>query len=547
MKKLRWLIGILIIILTGSIILGCGNGDNDDSASGKAVVRMFLNSGNLFDGVEKDSIWEKIEKDLNISMRIEGASHNSDYYTTLNPMLNTGDFPDIVFSVPSATSGGFESWSNQTTGILWNLDLLIAQKPGEYPWIEKLLNSDQYKNIKYDDAHTLLPHLTSPNGWGIYYRTDWLINVGFVNQDGTAKLPTTMDEFQEVLKRFTFDDPDGNGVQDTWGLSPGSAIHTWSPLYHAFGVRPDYDVYDGEISYMYTTQEFKNFLTWANQMYRSGYIYPQFNTNINNQDRDFFIDGKTGILITNAEQHVTWVMNPFEAKNGKGIVEFGYPPVGTENIGKLGASGFSDWGGWWGGFSITLASKNPHAAMKLLNYLYSPEGNMLRIYGIEGEHYTKDDDGNIIPNLEGRAKEPSSRFMESKDMEGNIKPFGKYKLGSSFGEFIDWSQYEENGVVKAKIDASTLDYYYKDLIAQGMERNQVVASSLKNITAWPYSIHLAMNRVEDISKTYANNAILDTKNLTTDWNKMISDCNNAGYANVKKTMKEIAISLGIEV
>ncbi|HEY8443707.1 MAG TPA: extracellular solute-binding protein [Clostridia bacterium] len=545
MKKLKRISWLFVVIMLFTAFFGCFDPKNNTDNQERVTLRLFLNSGHLFDGVEKDSVWKKIEEDLNITIRVEGATHNSDYYTTLNPMLNTGDFPDIIFSVPSNNGTAFHNWSNQSTGILWNLDLLIAQKPGAYPWIEKILNSDQYKNIKYDDAHTLLPYVTSPNGWGIYYRTDWLINVGFVNEDGSAKIPATMDEFEEVLKRFTLNDPDQNGQNDTWGLAPGSGVHNWAPLYHAFGVRPDYDIYNGEVQYMYTTEEFKNFLAWANQMYKNGYIYPQFNTNINNQDRDFFIDGKTGILITNAEQHVTWIMNPLEAKHGKGKVQFGEPPVGTANIGKPGAGGFSDWGGWWGGFSITLACKNPHAAMKLLNYLYSPEGNMLRIYGIEGKHYTLDENGKVIPNLEERAKEPSNRFMESKDQEGNIKPFGKYRLGATFGEFIDWSEFDEKGVIKAKIDPATLDYYYQDLIAEGMAKNKVVASSLKNITAWPYSILLSMNRIEDISSSFANNAILGTKNLTTDWNKMISDCNNAGYANVKRTIKEVAQSLGV--
>ena len=33
--------------------------------------------------------------------------------------------------------------------LLWNIDDLIAEKPGEYPYIEALLNSAQYKNIQF--------------------------------------------------------------------------------------------------------------------------------------------------------------------------------------------------------------------------------------------------------------------------------------------------------------------------------------------------------------------------------------------------------------
>ena len=51
-------------------------------------------------------------------------------------------------------------------------------------------------------------------------RADWLDAVG-------ASVPTTVEEFAEVARQFTFDDPDGDGEKNTWGIatsatSPGS-------------------------------------------------------------------------------------------------------------------------------------------------------------------------------------------------------------------------------------------------------------------------------------------------------------------------------------
>ncbi len=334
---------------------------------------MQATAGNNFDGAEKDRVWSAIEEETKTRLYFEGAAHNSDYYNTLSPMINTGDLPDILFSVPSGSDGAYSLWADQEDGVLVNIDELLAERPGDFPWIEKLLSSAQYRNLVYDGAHTLVPWCTTANSWGIYYRSDWLINVGETNPDGTAKLPITLQDFERVLKKFTENDPDQNGKNDTWGLSPGSGAHFWNPLYHAFGVTDgwDLDEQDNPV-YIYTRPEFKNFLAWANSLYSNGYIDPQFNTNINNLDRTKFQDGKVGILITNAEQHVTWVATPFEQKQGAGKLIMGPAPMGTAALGAEGLSGFSNWGGWWGGFSITTACEDPFAALGLLDLMCSP-------------------------------------------------------------------------------------------------------------------------------------------------------------------------------
>lgn len=49
-------------------------------------------------------------------------------------------------------------------------------------------------------------------GAGVW-RGDWLKAVGI------DKVPETLDEMHEALKRFRYNDPDGNGKQDTYGMT----------------------------------------------------------------------------------------------------------------------------------------------------------------------------------------------------------------------------------------------------------------------------------------------------------------------------------------
>ena len=543
--------GLLILSLLSGILTSCGN-DDDSSPDGKATLRIFMNGGNDYEGKKKDSILKEIENITNVNLKIEGATHNSDYYTSLNPMINTGDIPDIIFSVPSDTGKAYNNWVEQD--IIYNIDDLLVEKPNEYPYIEALFKSEQYKNITYGDgAHTLIPLITSNSGWGIYYRTDWLINVGYydlVDGKKVARTPTTIEEVEEVLRLFTTNDPDQNGKNDTYGISPFGETFYLNPLYHAFGVTPDYDLdSNNDPTYMYLTNEFKSFLTWFNKMYKNGYVDPQFATNKNSDDRTKFYEGKVGMLITNAENHVTWIGDAFDNANGlnedgTSKFTFGPAPVGTKNLGKEGASGFSDWGGWWGGYSISKDCKDPHAALRFLNFMYSPEGNKLRNYGIKGTHYDEVD-GKIIPNIANRNNEPNDTFVTNKDANGNSIPNGYYKFGSAFCGNIVWD--ENNTSCHLLIVPEIINTKYASLIELGVKYNTLSTSRLTNVTGFYSSYTTKMKKIVDESNSYAINAIMGNKNLTSDYDALMNTIQTKTYDwnNVKKMIKEVASKAGI--
>ena len=83
---------------------------------------------------------------------------------------------------------------------------------------------------------------------GLLIRKDWLDKLGL-------EVPTTTEEFLEVARAFTFNDPDGNGVNDTYGYGafievdsnlkgyPGSRL--W-PIMGAFGVEGLWSMKNGE-------------------------------------------------------------------------------------------------------------------------------------------------------------------------------------------------------------------------------------------------------------------------------------------------------------
>ena len=505
-----------------------------------------------------DSVFQKIESDVGVEISFEGAK-SENYYTKLTPMMNSMDLPDVVWSDPENSEGAFQRWADPTQDLLWNLDELLIGNEDRYPYLNKLVYSDQYKNIQYYGGHYLVPAVETKTAWAIYYRADWLEAIGFVGEDGKAKAPETLDEFEEVMSKFSgvnlFTDANGNPSGQTYGISPNTYNYYLNPLYGAFGITPDWDITDGgEVSYMYAREQFKPYLEWMNAMYKKGWIDPTFNQNTGDTDRNQWYNGKVGCIMTNGEGHMEWVVANFEDANGADKVIVGPPLLGTGNTSSLtgktlgveGERGYSDWGGDYGGYAITKGTKDVYKTLDLLEYLISPEGSKLRLYGIEGTHYTYGEEGNIVADLDGRNSERSNYFGKVKDLDGNSVNAGLHGMGSRFGYAVDWDEFEKSGKIEIATDIGSLYPKYGALVRQAVEYTKYLQHSrLVNVTAYPSLVYNKQAEVKNISWSFVNKAIIGTANLTSDWDGMISDLQKAGYNDIKNIIRETAQELGI--
>ena len=556
MKKAIRLTCLALAAATVAPMASCrsGGGGNGSLQS----IRIFTYSGDEYAGAKMDSVFQKIESDVGVEISFEGAK-SENYYTKLTPMMNSMDLPDVVWSDPENSEGAFQRWADPTQDLLWNLDELLIGNEDRYPYLNKLVYSDQYKNIQYYGGHYLVPAVETKTAWAIYYRADWLEAIGFVGEDGKAKAPETLDEFEEVMSKFSgvnlFTDTNGNPSGQTYGISPNTYNYYLNPLYGAFGITPDWDITDGgEVSYMYAREQFKPYLEWMNAMYKKGWIDPTFNQNTGDTDRNQWYNGKVGCIMTNGEGHMEWVVANFEDANGADKVIVGPPLLGTGNTSSLtgktlgveGERGYSDWGGDYGGYAITKGTKDVYKTLDLLEYLISPEGSKLRLYGIEGTHYTYGEEGNIVADLDGRNSERSNYFGKVKDLDGNSVNAGLHGMGSRFGYAVDWDEFEKSGKIEIATDIGSLYPKYGALVRQAVEYTKYLQHSrLVNVTAYPSLVYNKQAEVKNISWSFVNKAIIGTANLTSDWDGMISDLQKAGYNDIKNIIRETAQELGI--
>jgi putative aldouronate transport system substrate-binding protein len=128
------------------------------------------------------------------------------------------------------------------------------------------------------------------------YRTPIIYNGLWMDQVGVSKVPETLDELEALLYKFAKEDPDGDGQNNTYGLSSSSM----SAVYGAYGVETDMWVErDGKAVYAATLPEMKEALTKLNDWYNRGILDPQFITGENTGGywalTQAFINGQIGM------------------------------------------------------------------------------------------------------------------------------------------------------------------------------------------------------------------------------------------------------------
>lgn len=230
----RMMAFLLAASMMGLLATGCAQGGESTSAGGGAAsgaasgeasgemepVKYVIMINQAIaeyppDGGEaKTTIQKAWEEDLGITntdYEVILAS-GDDYNTKLNAMMSAGDVPDYFQT-------GITDLQNLVDNeIIAPIDDYVATMDSFQSLLEVPGNQESYDNFSLNGNHYALPDmafegtLNGPGIDGMIVRTDWLENI-------EAEVPTTLDELHDVLYAFTFDDPDGNGQDDTYGLS----------------------------------------------------------------------------------------------------------------------------------------------------------------------------------------------------------------------------------------------------------------------------------------------------------------------------------------
>lgn len=126
-------------------------------------------------------------------------------------------------------------------------------------------------------------------------RQDWMDNVG------VTKVPETIDELHDLLKKFTFNDPDKNGKKDTYGMHGADYGNCY--IFGAYGIQKNsYYLKDGKVVYSQAMPEYKQVLKLLNSWYKEGIIDLEFLTDDRAKLRAKWSQGLFGMM----QDHPWW-------------------------------------------------------------------------------------------------------------------------------------------------------------------------------------------------------------------------------------------------
>ncbi len=258
----------------------------------------FLNGDDIH-----NNIWTRTYRDvLGINLKYQWVVDGSMYEQKLGLSVNSGEIPDMFVVGPS------QLLAYQEAGLLADLTSIYA--------------AEASKNTRFildQDPVALKSATINGKLWGIPL-TDGSVtsaSVLWVRQDWLDKLnipaPKTMADVLEISRRFTEDDPDGNGVDDTIGLAATKGI--WGAIAGLQGFFNGYHAYPGiwfdqggKLVYGSVQPEMRSALLALQDMYAKGQLDREFGVKDINQVTETIAKGKCGM-----EFGVWW--NPYHPLN----------------------------------------------------------------------------------------------------------------------------------------------------------------------------------------------------------------------------------------
>jgi putative aldouronate transport system substrate-binding protein len=261
------------------------------------------------------------------------------------------------------------------SGMFWELDPYLK----DFPNLNQM-NKIVFNNISVDGKIYGLYRYRTLARNGFVFRKDWLDNLNL-------KEPTTIDELYQVLKAFTFNDPDQNGKQDTIGMSVTNGVTPFLIVANLFGAPNGWEVKDGKLSPDFMTKEFLDSIKFFKKLYDEKIINQDFAV-ANTQVRyDLVNNGKAGMYFSVLGDAMDKHANLYKL-NPQAQLDVGAVLKGDKGDRVLATSGYS------GVFMFPKSSVKTEADLKNILGAFDkmndkPIANLFQ-WGIEGKHYKLD-------------------------------------------------------------------------------------------------------------------------------------------------------------
>ena len=535
---------------TGSAAEASSSGETADDADDKSPITFeYFNAdgknGNWDNPVAK-AITEATGVTLDVSYPV---ASQGDAKEDVALMIANDEYPDMIYAKGSATD------LYQAGALIDMTDLIEKYGPN----IKKMYGAEMEK-LKW-----------SQDDPGIYQLSYAGVNQKTLTTGGSCqiqwaalkendyKYPKTLDEYEKMIKSYLAAHPKTDDGLDMIGITMSASDWHWMiTLGNPAGLIADASPDNGQwiiddeynVHYKHVTDEEKEYFKWLCRMYNEGILDPNFATQT---DDDYIAKVASGrvVAITDAEWHYSQCEATLVADGKVDQTYVGLPVTLREDQVEKALLYQGTTVGW--GIGITKSCEDPVRAIKFLDYLCSDEGQILYHWGIEGENYFLDDDGQPYRTDEEVAKAQSDPDYSKNTGIDNYTGFPIYGTGSYSEDGFPYTPTTKESVIanyneaeKAGCEAMGFEML-TDMFAQPEEFDLLPYSAL-----WAYQQPQELAEKQTILDEIAWPGLVKCVTGTEDefdgnWESMVQELTDNGLADAEEAMTEFLATKLVDV
>lgn len=535
---------------TGSAAEASSSGETADDADDKSPITFeYFNAdgknGNWDNPVAK-AITEATGVTLDVSYPV---ASQGDAKEDVALMIANDEYPDMIYAKGSATD------LYQAGALIDMTDLIEKYGPN----IKKMYGAEMEK-LKW-----------SQDDPGIYQLSYAGVNQKTLTTGGSCqiqwaalkendyKYPKILDEYEKMIKSYLAAHPKTEDGLDMIGITMSASDWHWMiTLGNPAGLIADASPDNGQwiiddeynVHYKHVTDEEKEYFKWLCRMYNEGILDPNFATQT---DDDYIAKVASGrvVAITDAEWHYSQCEATLVADGKVDQTYVGLPVTLREDQVEKALLYQGTTVGW--GIGITKSCEDPVRAIKFLDYLCSDEGQILYHWGIEGENYFLDDNGQPYRTDEEVAKAQSDPDYAKNTGIDNYTGFPIYGTGSYSEDGFPYTPTTKESVIanyntaeKEGCEAMGFEML-TDMFAQPEEFDLLPYSAL-----WAYQQPQELAEKQTILDEIAWPGLVKCVTGTEDefdgnWKSMVQELTDNGLADAEEAMTEFLATKLVDV
>lgn len=353
-------------------------------AAAEEPVEILISASSLGNGwpanLEDDFVYQKILKDINVSVKFELVDN---YYENMGTRLDRYDAYLIDID-------HLRTWGRE--GFL--LDLTELKDGGLANYFEWLGSTKLY-GAYVDGVLYGLPKMYdgSKSQLCVTVRQDWLDKLGL-------EMPKTIQDLYDVCYAFTYKDPDGNGIDDTLGLTAAKPSATGVFLFDT--ILGSFDtvmgnwiiIRDGKVTNTLLQPGMVEGLEWCKKFVDAKLLD---NDALTTAGTSNFQNGRCGMIAC------TWpgIWKAYGQQQIHDINPNAVTTFFTTLASEVGAApamfqGDLNSTNAIAAINVDISDEHLEALIKYIDYITTGEGANLVYYGIEGDHWVYDENGQIV-------------------------------------------------------------------------------------------------------------------------------------------------------